>query len=132
MSREKARAASVEQAKVSAAMLAAADAVYAVLLARRSKVVEVALGPSDGIWRSWGVGLLGGYSVVQARIARRPDVAGLEQLALLRGLCAAGHVAALPVVAPRRRPVSVALLAMNVGVTALALRARRALSAVAR
>ena len=118
----------LEQARGAAAVLAAADAAYAVLLARRSKLADDVLGPSDGIWRDWGVGFLGGYAYVQARIARRPDASGLERLALLRGLCAAGHVAALPAAAPRRRPMLAALLTMNVGVAALALRARRAVS----
>jgi hypothetical protein len=114
----------IGRARTVAATLALCDAGYATLLARRNRGIDAVFGESTGLWRDWGVGFLVGYVGAQTAIAARPSAQAFGHLALLRGLCATGHVAALPVVSPARRPLIVGLLGMNLAATAIGWRAR--------
>ena len=117
----------LDRARAAAAALAAADGVYALLLARRARVIDTLLGPSTGIWRDWGVGCLAAYTGAQAAAAVSPTAESLGAFALLRGVCAAGHVSGFASATSSRRPIVAGLFVMNTSVAALAWRARRSL-----
>ena len=112
----------VAVARGTAAGLAAADLAFGVLLARRSRLLDWLLGPSEGIWRFWGIGDLFGYAAAQAAIAARPTPGNLRALAMLRGqLVPADAMRALR--APDKRGQSVLIGLFNAGTAMVAWRA---------
>ena len=115
----------VSLVRIVAAGLAAGDAAFAVLLARRHRLPDDFFGESSGSWRDWGVGILVSYAGVQGAIAARPTPDRLAALALLRGVLVPGHVSRYAI-ERTKRPLAVGLCAMNAGVATLAWRASRA------
>ena len=107
----------VTAARGAAAALSFIDLVFAVLLARRARVVDWACGESEGIWRFWGIGDLFGYTGAQAMTAAKPTPANLRVFAMLRGQLVPAH-AVRALRAPDRRGQSVVAATLN-GLTAL-------------
>ena len=111
-------------ARGTAAGLAVADLAFGVLLARRSRLLDWLLGPSEGIWRFWGIGDLFGYAAAQVAVAARPTSGNLRALAMLRGqLVPADVMRGLR--APDKRGQSVLIGVFNAGTAVVAWRASK-------
>lgn len=74
--------------------LAIGDAALAVLVDRRSRLVEPLFSPPEGR-DAWPFGAVVGWAGLQAAIALRPTAAGARRLALLRAVLVPGDVAVL-------------------------------------